>query len=307
MSNGFYDKEAIINGRLNNSKQANLKKGRSLTQDAIARFKSNKIAVFSVFIFIILLLLALFGSMLWKYAEDETFWEFIKSPPTIEGWHIFGFDVNGRDLVARTLSGLGVSLQVAFIATTVSIFIGVSYGAISGYFGGKVDEVMMRFVDIMYALPYILFVILLQVIFGRNILFLYIGIGLLEWITMARIVRGQTLAIKEKEYIDAAKASGRTSMQIIFSHIIPNLIGAVVIYATLTIPEIILTESFLSFIGFGVQEPQTSLGTLISEGADKISSFWWMLLYPAGTLVLLLLSLVFIGEGLRDAFDPKER
>ncbi|MFV0431923.1 MAG: ABC transporter permease [Alphaproteobacteria bacterium] len=282
--------------------------GRSLTQDAMRRFKRNKLAMVSVYIFIFLLLVAIIGPFVWPHPFDEVFWDSIGAGPKAESMHYFGFDVNGRDMVARIISGLGTSLIVAGIATSVSIVVGVSYGAISGYLGGRVDEIMMRFVDVMYALPYILFIILLQVIFGRHLVLLFVGIGLLEWITMARIVRGQTLSLKEKEFVEAAKAAGRSPLQIIFQHIIPNLIGPVVIYATLTVPEIILTESFLSFIGFGVQESDgASLGTLINQGAERIGVYWWMFVFPAIILITLLFSLIFIGEGLRDAFDPKDR
>jgi oligopeptide transport system permease protein len=200
-----------------------------------------------------------------------------------------------------------MSLIVAGVATLVSVFIGVIYGAVAGYFGGKVDAVMMRFVDIMYALPYILFVIILVVIFGRNPVLLFVGIGCLEWLTMARIVRGQTMSIKEREFVEAAKAGGAKPWTIIFRHIVPNLTGPVVIYATLTVPEIILTESFLSYLGLGVQEPQTSLGTLISFGSPVAETLPWMLIGPAVVLVSLLLCLTYIGDGLRDALDPKDR
>ena len=198
------------------------------------------------------------------------------------------------------------SLIVALVATLVSIIIGVSFGAIAGYFGGRLDQAMMRFVDVMYALPYILFVILLMVVFGRNVFLLFAAIGALEWLTMARIVRGQTLSIKQREFIEAAIAAGVKPVTIVFRHIIPNLAGPVVIYAALTIPEIIATESFLSYLGFGVQEPLTSLGTLIAEGADVIEVLPWLLWFPASFLVALLLSLLFIGDGLRDAFDARE-
>ncbi len=221
--------------------------------------------------------------------------------------HYFGTDPNGRDLLARVLYGTRVSLAVAATATLVSVVIGVLYGAISGYIGGRLDAIMMRFVDIMYALPYILFVILLMVVFGRNVYLLFAAIGALEWLTMARIVRGQTLSIKQREFIEAARASGQKPFKIILKHIIPNLVGPVVIFAALTVPEIIATESFLSYLGFGVQEPLTSLGTLIAEGTDAMESMPWLLIFPACFLVALLMSLLFIGDGLRDAFDPKDR
>ncbi len=305
------DKAAIIEERLEKAKKA--AKGRSLTQDAIRRFKRNKLAMFSTYIFLFLLSIALIGPFVWPYGFDEVIgepyvFEFAFAPPQLEGGHIFGFDDVSRDMIARIMSGTRTSLFVAMIATSVSVVVGISYGAIAGYVGGRVDNIMMRFVDIMYSLPYILFIILLQVIFGRNLILLFVGIGLLEWITMARIVRGQTLTLKEKEFVEAAKASGRNTFQIIFQHIVPNLLGPIVIYATLTIPEIILTESFLSFIGFGVQEQDgASLGTLIKEGSDKIGVYSWMFIFPAVTLITLLFSLIFIGEGLRDAFDPKDR
>jgi len=196
---------------------------------------------------------------------------------------------------------------VALVATVVSVIIGIAYGATAGYFGGKVDALMMRFVDIMYALPYILFVIILVVIFGRSPILLFVGIGCLEWLTMARIVRGQTLSLKQREFIEAARAGGAGPFTIIFRHIVPNLTGPVVIYATLTIPEIIITESFLSYLGLGVQEPQTSLGTLISDGATVVETLPWMLFAPAGVLITMLLCLTYLGDGLRDALDPKDR
>jgi oligopeptide transport system permease protein len=256
---------------------------------------------------LVLLIGAALCAPLLPSAFDEIFWDHIKAPPQWEGLHWFGFDVNGRDLLARTLLGMRVSLQVALIATAVSVVVGVAWGAIAGYCGGRIDEAMMRVVDILYALPYILFVILLMVIFGRREILLYLGIGLLEWITMARIVRGQTLSLKEREFIDAARAAGASTAAIIFRHIVPNLAGPVAVYATLTIPEIMLTESFLSYLGFGVQEPRTSLGTLISEGADKLGAYPWMLLFPGAALIAVLSALLLVGDGLRDALDVRGR
>ncbi|MGV8841308.1 MAG: ABC transporter permease, partial [Bauldia sp.] len=221
--------------------------------------------------------------------------------------HYLGTDQNGRDLLARLLQGTQMSLLVAAVATLVSVTIGVAYGAIAGYVGGRVDAIMMRFVDIMYALPYILFVIILVVIFGRSPVLLFVGIGALEWLTMARIVRGQTLSLKEKEFVEAARAGGARTRTIVFRHIVRNLTGPVVIYATLTVPEIIIVESFLSYLGLGVQEPLTSLGTLISNGAAVFEVMPWLLIPPAIVLVTLLLGLTFIGDGLRDALDPKDR
>ncbi|WP_018687963.1 ABC transporter permease [Ahrensia kielensis] len=281
--------------------------GRSLWQEAMLRLRRNKAAMISSGILIVLILAALILPSFLPYGYEDPDWNAFRAPPSIETGHYFGTDQNGRDLLARTLYGTRVSLLVALVATFVSIVIGVSYGAIAGYMGGRIDQAMMRFVDIMYALPYILFVILLMVIFGRNVYLLFAAIGMLEWLTMARIVRGQTLAIKNREFIEAARASGRSSTAIIFRHIVPNLVGPVVIYAALTVPEIVATESFLSYLGFGVQEPLTSLGTLIAEGSDAMEVLPWLLWFPATFLILLLLSLLFIGDGLRDAFDPKDR
>lgn len=281
--------------------------GRSLYKDAVARLARNKAAVVSIVFLCVLIVVALIGPFFVPYNYEDPDWNAFRAPPSIETGHYFGTDQNGRDLLARTLYGTQVSLAVAFVATLVSVTIGVVYGATAGYIGGRVDQAMMRFVDIMYALPYILFVILLMVIFGRNVYLLFAAIGALEWLTMARIVRGQTLSIKQREFVEAARASGLSTAAIIFKHIIPNLVGPVVIYAALTVPEIIVTESFLSYLGFGVQEPLTSLGTLISDGAGVFEVLPWLLWFPALFLVLLLLSLLFIGDGLRDAFDPKDR
>lgn len=286
---------------------AELAPGRSLFQDAVARLKRNKAAVASLVMLVLLVVFAIAGPWFIPHNYEDPDWAAFRAPPSLEGGHWFGTDQNGRDLLARTLFGTRVSLLVALIATVVSVVIGVSYGAIAGYVGGRVDQAMMRFVDIMYALPYILFVILLMVIFGRNVFLLFAAIGALEWLTMARIVRGQTLSIKQREYIEAARASGLGTTAIIFRHIVPNLVGSVVIYATLTIPEIVVVESFLSYLGFGIQEPLTSLGTLIAEGADVLEVLPWLLWFPASFLVVLLLSLLFIGDGLRDAFDPRDR
>lgn len=282
-------------------------KGRSLTQDALRRLFNNKAALVSIFVLVAIVLFALVGPYLLPWTYDKVDWSAIRKPPDWAKGHYFGTDQNGRDMLARTLQGTQMSLLVAAVATFVSVVIGILYGAIAGYFGGKIDAVMMRFVDIMYALPYILFVIILVVIFGRSPVLLFVGIGCLEWLTMARIVRGQTLSIKQREFIEAAKAGGAGPFTIIFRHIVPNLTGPVVIYATLTVPEIILTESFLSYLGLGVQEPQTSLGTLISDGAPVAEALPWLLFTPAAILVVMLLCLSYLGDGLRDALDPKDR
>jgi oligopeptide transport system permease protein len=282
-------------------------KGRSLTQDAMRRLMRNKAALISIILLVLITLIAFIGPYFLPWSYSKVDWSAIRKPPDFSKGHFLGTDVNGRDLLARILQGTQMSLIVAFVATGVSVVIGIIYGAIAGYFGGRVDAVMMRFVDVMYAMPYILFVIILVVIFGRSPILLFVGIGALEWLTMARIVRGQTLSLKEREFIEAARAGGATSWTIIRRHIIPNLAGPVVIYATLTIPEIIITESFLSYLGLGVQEPQTSLGTLISASAGAVESQPWLLLSPAILLVVLLLCFTYVGDGLRDALDPKDR
>jgi oligopeptide transport system permease protein len=273
---------------------------RSLTSDAFLRLMRNRAAVVSAGLILLLILAALLGPAFLPYNYEDPDWTAFRAPPSIESGHYFGTDQNGRDLAARTFYGTRVSFTVALVATFVSVVIGVLYGAVSGYFGGRVDAVMMRFVDI-------LFVILLMVVFGRNVYLLFAAIGAIEWLTMARIVRGQTLSLKHSDFVEAARASGVHPFKIIQRHIIPNLIGPVVIYAALTIPEIIAAESFLSYLGFGVQEPLTSLGTLISDGAAVFEIMPWLLGFPAASLVLLLLCLLFIGDGLRDAFDPRDR
>ena len=220
--------------------------------------------------------------------------------------YIFGTDGNGRDLLVRILYGGRLSLTIGIIATLVSVVIGVTYGTIAGYFGGKLDTIMMRIVEILYAMPYLIFVIILMVIFGRNIYLLFLAIGAVEWLTMARIVRGQTISIKEKEFIEASKSLGQSSFLIIIKHIIPNLAGTIIVYITLMVPSVIILESFLSFLGLGVQEPLTSWGVLISEGSRDMETAWWLLIFPGLFMVLTLASLNFIGDGLRDALDPKE-
>lgn len=282
-------------------------KGRSLSQDAFRRLRANKAAVLSIFVLLAILIAALVGPYLIPWGYSQVDWSNIRAAPSFETGHYLGTDQNGRDLLARIFQGTQMSFLVAFVATFVSVVIGVVYGAVAGYFGGRVDAVMMRFVDIMYALPYILFVIILVVIFGRSPVLLFVGIGAIEWLTMARIVRGQTLSLKEREFVEAAKAGGARPFTIIMRHIVPNLTGPVVIYATLTIPEIIITESFLSYLGLGVQEPQTSLGTLISQGSGVAVALPWLLLGPAVVLVLMLMSFTYLGDGLRDALDPKDR
>ena len=220
---------------------------------------------------------------------------------------LFGTDANGRDLLARILIGIRISLAIGVLASTMALLLGVTYGAVAGYMGGRVDNVMMRIVDILYSLPFIFFVILLVVFFGRNFVLIFIAIGCTEWLDMARIVRGQTLTIKRQEYVQAAEALGVSDAGIVRTHVIPNAIGPVVVFVTLLVPKAILLESLLSFLGLGVQEPLTSLGLLISEGASNMRGAAWLLIFPAITLTAILFALNFLGDGLRDALDPKDR
>jgi oligopeptide transport system permease protein len=226
----------------------------------------------------------------------------------IERRHFWlGTDSIGRDLLTRTLIAGRVSLAIGLLATGVALLMGVAYGAIAGYFGGRLDDVMMRFVDILYALPFIFFVILLVVFFGRNFVLMFIAVGAVEWLDMARIVRGQTLSVRRQEYVQAAEALGVGHGGILSRHVVPNVLGPVVVYMTLLVPKVILLESFLSFLGLGVQEPMTSWGVLISDGAKNIQGSTWMLVVPAVFLTTTLFALNFIGDGLRDALDPKDR
>ena len=231
----------------------------------------------------------------------------MQTGPNIASGHYFGTDLLGRDILSRTLHGGRISLMVGLVATLVSVLIGVSYGAISGFIGGKIDGLLMRIVDVLYTLPFMFFVILLSVFFGRNLILIFIAIGATNWLDLARIVRGQTLSLKNKEFIDAAIVGGMSKIKIVFKHIIPNLLGIVVVYITLTIPATILAESMLSFLGLGVQEPSTSWGMLVNEGAQVIDEMWWVLLFPAVFLAMTLMCLNFLGDGLRDALDPKDR
>ncbi|MEC7365709.1 MAG: ABC transporter permease subunit [Pseudomonadota bacterium] len=281
-------------------------KGRSLWVDARRRLFQNKAAVVSLFLIFLVAFLSFFGPFFLKYSFSDTDWNSIYYPPSLNNGHFLGTDGNGRDLLVRILYGGRLSLTIGILATLVSVFIGVIYGTIAGYFGGKLDIFMMRVVEILYAMPYLIFVILLMVVFGRNIYFLFIAIGAVEWLTMARIVRGQTISLKEKEFIETSKALGQSNFMIIWKHIIPNLAGPIVVYITLMVPSVIILESFLSFLGLGVQEPLTSWGVLISEGSREMETAWWLLIFPGIFMTITLASLNFIGDGLRDAIDPKE-
>ena len=282
-------------------------KPRSLWLDAWRRLRRNRAAVAAGAVLAALAAAVIVVPWLSPHAYDYTDWTRVGIAPTLEGWYPFGTDAVGRDLFVRTMLGGRVSLLVGVAATLVSLVIGVAWGATAGYLGGRVDQVMMRVVDILYAIPFVFVVILLMVMFGRDLLLLFIAIGAILWLDMARIVRGQTLSLKQKEFVEAARAAGVPSGAIIVRHIVPNLLGVVVVYATLTIPQVILIESFLSFLGLGVQEPSTSWGALVSEGARTMEHAPWMLVFPAAFLALTLFCFNFIGDGLRDALDPKDR
>ena len=287
--------------------QASVTRGRSLWDDARARLLRNKAAVVSMVVLGTLVLIAIFGPFLWPHAYDHIYNDRVSIGPTLDNLHIFGTDVQGRDLFARTMYGLRISLAVGVVATLVSLVIGVAWGATAGYLGGRVDQIMMRIVDVLYALPFIFFVILMMVVFGRNIILIFVAIGAVEWLTMARIVRGQTISLRKKEFVEAAEAAGVPSARIVSRHIVPNVLGPVVVYVTLTIPAVILAESFLSFLGLGVQEPLTSLGNLIQIGAKEMELYPHLLIFPAVTMMVTLFCFNFIGDGLRDAIDPKDR
>ena len=282
-------------------------KGRSLWANARHRFIKNKAAVAGLIVLVLIAAVCFGAPYLGLRDQDDINWDMIQSAPDFAQGYFFGTDSNGRDLFVRTLYGGQVSLTVGIVSTLVSLVIGTLYGATAGFLGGKVDGAMMRLVDMLYSIPFIFFVILLTVFFGRKFVLIYVAIGAVNWLDMARIVRGQTLSIKRKEYIEAAHASGVSAWRIITRHIIPNCLGPVVVYMTLTVPVVILTESFISFLGMGVQEPQSSWGTLVAEGADNLEIAPWQVFGPGAVLAITLLSLNFVGDGLRDALDPKDR
>ncbi|BES69372.1 oligopeptide ABC transporter permease OppC [Marinobacter nanhaiticus D15-8W] len=282
-------------------------KGRSLWQDARRRFMRNKAAIASLIVLCLITALCLLGSFLGEYSYEDIDWNNMQMPPAVESGHYFGTDSLGRDLFVRTLVGGRISLMVGVLGALVAIVIGTLYGAASGYLGGRVDSVMMRTLEILNSFPFMFFVILLVTFFGRNILLIFIAIGAVSWLDMARIVRGQTLSLKSKEFIEAAHVCGVSSRMIIFRHIVPNVLGIVVVYATLLVPSMILFESFLSYLGLGVQEPMTSWGALLNEGSKTMDVAIWQLLFPAGFLVTTLFCFNFLGDGLRDALDPKDR
>ena len=275
----------------------------SLWSDAFRRLIKNKAAVGGAIVLLILFILAALAPWIAPYPYAYQNLDLGASSPSAE--HLLGTDILGRDLYSRILYGARISLLVGFVATTVALFIGVTWGLIAGYFGGKIDTVMMRIVDVLYGIPFIIFIILLMVVFGRNLWLLFIAIGAVEWLTMARIVRGQVLSLKNQEFILAAQAMGVSNFSMFKRHLLPNILGPIAVYATLTIPQVMLLESFLSFLGLGIQPPMSSWGTLIKDGVESMEEYSWLLIYPGLTFTITLFALNFFGDGLRDALDPK--
>lgn len=288
-------------------------KGRSLWADARRRFLRNRAAVTSLILLVLITLYSFLGEAVAPWTHDEIDFNLIGSVategmPSFANGHYFGTDDLGRDLFARTSQGTRISLMVGIVGTVIAVVVGTIYGAVAGYVGGRTDQIMMRIVDILYAIPFMFVLILLLVMFGRSMFMIFAGIGLLSWLGMARIVRGQTLSLKNREYIEAARATGVPGWKIILKHILPNLLGIVAVYSTLLVPDMIMAESFISFLGLGVQEPLTSLGALISQGSKAIvQGSMWQLWYPLGFFVVTLYAFYFVGDGLRDALDPKDR
>jgi oligopeptide transport system permease protein len=289
--------------------QVEIVRGVSLWQDAWKRLRRNKLAVAGGIVVAIVVVLALVGPWLvfqyngFTYQTQDLAGRLADASKA----HPLGTDILGRDLLARLLYGSRISLMVGLVATMVSMVIGVTYGAIAGYFGGRVDDVMMRIVDVLYSLPYIILVVILLALFERSLFLLFAALGAISWLTMARIVRGQVLSLKNEQFVEAARALGVSNMAIIFRHIVPNTLGPVIVYATLTIPSVILQEAFLSFLGLGVQAPMPSWGVLANEGAQAMAVHPLLLIVPAALMALTLFSLNFLGDGLRDALDPQMR
>ena len=287
--------------------------GRSLRQDAQARFFRNRAAVASLAALGLVAAFAFFGDLATPWTNEQIDWSMLgsvaeKGGPSLANGHYFGVDEVGRDLFARTVQGTRISLAVGIVGALISVVVGTLYGATAGYFGGRIDGAMMRVVDVLMAIPYMFVLILLMVVFSRSILMLFVGIGLISWLDMARIARGQTLSIRNREFVEAAVAIGVRPRRIILRHIVPNLLGVVIVYATLLVPSMIVYESFISFLGLGVQEPATSWGALIASGAGQMQyGTLWQLLFPLFFFVVTLFSFFFLGDGLRDALDPKDR
>lgn len=304
---------ALLRGKALENLDMSEIKGRSLWADARRRFLRNRAAVTSLVLLVLIMLYAFLGEAISPFTHDEIDFNLIGSVategmPSLANGHYFGTDDLGRDLFARTAQGTRISLMVGIVGTVIAVVVGTIYGAVAGYVGGRTDQIMMRIVDILFAIPFMFVLILLLVMFGRSMFMIFAGIGMLSWLGMARIVRGQTLSLKNKEYIEAARAAGVPGWKIILRHIVPNLLGIVAVYSTLLVPDMIMAESFISFLGLGVQEPLTSLGALISEGSKAITQgSMWQLWFPLGFFVVTLYAFYFVGDGLRDALDPKDR
>ncbi|TNY34363.1 ABC transporter permease subunit [Pelagovum pacificum] len=287
--------------------------GRSLWRDARARFMANRAALFGLVVLCFVVIFAAFGGLIAQFEPDYVDFSLMGSnaymgTPSIETGHYFGVDYDGRDLFARTVMGTRISLLVGVVGAVVAVVVGTLYGAVAGYVGGRVDNAMMRTVDILMSIPFMFVLILMLVIFGRSMLMLFLGIGLISWLDMSRIARGQTLSIKNTEFVEAAVATGVRPLTIIIRHIVPNLLGIVIVYSTLLVPQMIIFESFISYLGLGIQEPNTSLGALINQGSEQLNNgTLWMLTYPLVFFLITLFGFFFVGDGLRDALDPKDR
>lgn len=281
----------------------NAEEGASLWRDAWQRLRKNRMAVGGGITLLLFVLMALLTPWLAPYSYEAQNLDLGASPPSAAHW--LGTDVFGRDVLTQVMYGGRVSLAVGFIATAVALLIGVTWGAVAGYVGGRVDAVMMRIVDILYALPFMIFIVLLMVVFGRNVLLLFLAIGAVEWLTMARIMRSQVQSLRQQEFVEAAISLGLSPAAIIRRHVIPNALGPIIVYTTLTIPSVMLLEAFLSFLGLGIQPPQTSWGLLISYGAETMEEYPWLLIFPGLALTTTLFSLNFLGDGLRDALDVR--
>lgn len=277
--------------------------GSSLWHDAWLRLRKNKLALFGGGVLLFMLVVALLTPWIAPYSYEAQNLDLGASPPSSQHW--LGTDIFGRDVLTQIMYGGRISLAVGFIATAVALLIGVTWGAVAGYAGGRLDAVMMRLVDILYALPFMIFIVLLMVVFGRNILLLFLAIGAVEWLTMARIMRSQVQSLRQQEFVEAAVSVGLSPAAIIRKHIVPNALGPIIVYTTLTIPSVMLLEAFLSFLGLGIQPPATSWGLLISYGAETMEEYPWLLIFPGCALTLTLFSLNFLGDGLRDALDVR--
>ncbi len=295
--------ELMPHGREEEEIELELEQGTNLWTDAWRRLLKNKMAIASAIYVVLIVIIALIGPFIAPYEVDTQNYDVLHVAPNLD--YFFGTDELGRDLFSRCLYGLRISMAVGICATLVSFIVGVLWGATAGYFGGKIDTIMMRFVDVLYALPYMFFVIVVMTIFGRNIILLFAAIGLVSWLTMSRIVRGQVMSIRKKEFVEAAISCGVNNRNIILKHLIPNALGPIIVYTTLTVPRVILVEAFLSFLGLGVQAPMTSLGSLASEGAKAMELYPWLIVFPGLLLASLLFAMNYLGDGLRDALDPR--